>query len=84
MAPIGDVSDLFRSQAVGRSAYALGPRFDGGCPNSPAKQFGFTSIPEKRSGDVDRLKVFATARAAEERFEENDPEGVAFEYEVLE
>jgi hypothetical protein len=38
----------------------------------------------KEVGDVDHLKVFATARAAEERFEENDPEGVAFEYEVLE
>ena len=30
------------------------------------------------------LKVFANADAAETWFEENDPEGVAFEYEVLE
>jgi hypothetical protein len=30
----------------------------------------------KEVGDVDHLKVFAN--------EENDPEGVAFEYEVLE
>jgi hypothetical protein len=34
-------------------------------------------------GDVDHLKVFADEEAAEKWFEENDPEGVAFEYEVL-
>jgi Protein of unknown function (DUF3551) len=38
----------------------------------------------KQVGDVDHIKVFATADAAETWFEENDPEGVAFEYEVLE
>ena len=32
----------------------------------------------KEVGDVDHLKVFATPEL------ENDPEGVAFEYEVLE
>jgi hypothetical protein len=36
------------------------------------------------AGDADHLKVFANADAAETWFEENDPEGVAFEYEVLE
>jgi len=35
-------------------------------------------------GDIDHLKVFATARAAEEWFEDNDPIGMAFEYEVME
>jgi hypothetical protein len=35
-------------------------------------------------GDVDHLKVFANPDAADEWFKENDPEGVAFEYEVLE
>jgi hypothetical protein len=35
-------------------------------------------------GDPQRVKVFATTDAAEKWFEENDPEGVAFEYEVLE
>jgi hypothetical protein len=35
-------------------------------------------------GDADHLKVFANADAAETWFEQNDPEGVAFEYEVLE
>jgi hypothetical protein len=30
------------------------------------------------------LKVFANPIAADECFKENDPEGVAFEYEVLE
>lgn len=36
----------------------------------------------KRVGDEDHLKVFAMIEAAENWFEENDPEGVAFEYEV--
>jgi hypothetical protein len=35
-------------------------------------------------GDVDHLKVFASENAAEKWFAENDPEGVAFEYEALE
>jgi hypothetical protein len=38
----------------------------------------------KPVGDKDQLKVFANHDAAETRFQENDPEGVAFEYEVLE
>jgi hypothetical protein len=38
----------------------------------------------KQLGDVDHLKVFASVDAAETWFEENDPEGVAFEYPVLE
>jgi hypothetical protein len=38
----------------------------------------------KRFGDPDHLKVFANVDAAETWFEKNDPEGVAFEYEVLE
>jgi hypothetical protein len=38
----------------------------------------------KQIGDADHIKVFANVDAAEKCFEENDPEGVAFEYEVLE
>jgi hypothetical protein len=38
----------------------------------------------KQVGDRDHLKVFANQDAAETWFEKNDPEGVAFEYEVLE
>jgi hypothetical protein len=38
----------------------------------------------KQVGDPDHIKVFATTDVAENWFEENDPEGVAFEYEVLE
>jgi hypothetical protein len=34
-------------------------------------------------GDPEHVKVFATTDAAEKWFEENDPEGVAFEYEVI-
>ena len=36
----------------------------------------------KEVGDRDHLKVFADPKAADEWFRENDPEGVAFEYEV--
>jgi hypothetical protein len=38
----------------------------------------------KQVGDKDHLKVFASEGAAEIWLQENDPEGVAFEYEVLE
>jgi hypothetical protein len=38
----------------------------------------------KEIGDVDHLKVFASEEAAERWFTENDPEGVSFEYEVIE
>ena len=38
----------------------------------------------KQVGDAEHIKVFASQDAAETWFEENDPEGVAFEYEVLE
>ena len=37
----------------------------------------------KQVGDPDHLKVFAHADAPEAWFAENDPEGVAFEYEVI-
>ena len=37
----------------------------------------------KQVGDPEHLKVFADADAAETWFAENDPEGVALEYEVL-
>ncbi|MCP1915902.1 hypothetical protein J2R96_008382 [Bradyrhizobium elkanii] len=40
------------------------------------------SDTSKIVGDPDHLKVFATIEAAEAWFEQNDPEGVAFEYEV--
>jgi hypothetical protein len=38
----------------------------------------------KQVGDPDHLKVFANIDAAETWFEKNDPEGVAFEYPVIE
>jgi hypothetical protein len=38
----------------------------------------------KQAGDPEHVKVFATTDAAEKWFGENDPEGVAFEYELLE
>ena len=46
---------------------------------------GFVYVnTSKQVGDPEQIKVFATADAAATWFEENDPEGVAFEYEVLE
>lgn len=38
----------------------------------------------KEVGDVDHLKVFVDEATAETWLAENDPEGVAFEYQVLE
>jgi hypothetical protein len=38
----------------------------------------------KPVGDPEHIKVFANRDAAEAWFAENDPEGVAFEYWVLE
>jgi hypothetical protein len=38
----------------------------------------------KEVGDLDHLKVFASKDAAETWLQENDPEGVVFEYDVLE
>ena len=35
------------------------------------------------AGHPDHLKVFANPVAADEWFKENDPEGAAFEHEVL-
>jgi hypothetical protein len=35
-------------------------------------------------GDEDHRKVFASEEAAEKWFAENDPEGVAFMYDVIE
>ncbi len=38
----------------------------------------------KQVGDAEHVKVFANADAAEAWFAKNDPEGAAFEYEVIE
>jgi hypothetical protein len=38
----------------------------------------------KEVGDPEHLKVFANELAANRWFEDNDPPGVAFEYEVQE
>jgi hypothetical protein len=37
----------------------------------------------KMAGDPDHPKVFASEDAADRWFAENDPEGVAFAYEVI-
>ncbi|MCP3387923.1 hypothetical protein NLM27_03900 [Bradyrhizobium sp. CCGB12] len=38
----------------------------------------------KQVGHADYINLFATVESAENWFEENDPESVAFEYDVLE
>lgn len=38
----------------------------------------------KMIGDPDHVKAFATIEAAEAWFAQNDPEGVAFEYPLIE
>jgi hypothetical protein len=38
----------------------------------------------KEAGDADHLRGFANEDAADAWFQENDPEGVAFDYEVME
>ena len=38
----------------------------------------------KQVGNKDHIEVFANVDAAEKWFEQNDPGGGAFEYEVLE
>jgi hypothetical protein len=38
----------------------------------------------KGAGDPDHLKVFANDDAADAWFRENDPQGVAFEYPLVE
>jgi hypothetical protein len=38
----------------------------------------------KEVGDPDHLRVFANEEAADTWLQDNDPEGVAFEYEVME
>jgi hypothetical protein len=43
-----------------------------------------TTTPASRLATPTHIKVFATTDAAEKWFEENDPEGVAFEYDILE
>jgi len=37
----------------------------------------------KQVGGAEHVRVFANADAAEAWFAENDPEGVAFEYDVI-
>jgi hypothetical protein len=41
-------------------------------------------IQTKGVGDVDHLTVFANLDLADEWFKEHDPEGVVFEYPVIE
>ena len=49
--------------------------------NDRADLFGYQHSTQV--GDPDHLKVFANADAAAAWFAENDPEGVAFEYKVI-
>ena len=48
-------------------------------PRNPKKQSVRPPHKAASSCDPEHIKVFANADAAEKWFEENDPEGVAFE-----
>jgi hypothetical protein len=68
-----------RVRTVGQKASLGAPQASEG----PMTVFVYINTA-KEVGDVDYVKVFANQEAAERWFEENDPEGVAFEYDVLE
>jgi hypothetical protein len=68
------VFDPSQRQALGKAEVQEGP-------NMTVLIYVNTS---KEVGDSERLKVFARADAAETWLQENDPEGAAFDYEVLE
>jgi hypothetical protein len=53
--------------------------------SEPAEMLSYSEHPKKGSSAIgEDLKVFATIEAAGAWIDENDPEGVAFEYDVLE
>jgi hypothetical protein len=54
------------------------------CRMDPAMTVFIYVDTSKEVGDPDHLKVFANADAADTWLEENEPEGLAFGYEVLE
>ena len=47
------------------------------------KRSGSMLIRPRDEGEAEHLKVFAADDVTEKWFREHDPEGVAFEYEVL-
>jgi hypothetical protein len=51
---------------------------------APVIKANSSNSPRYRVGHPDHIKAFADPEAAERWFKANDPEGVAFEYEVLE
>jgi hypothetical protein len=53
-------------------------------PSSAKKMVWIYVDTNKQVGDVDHLKVFANPDLADEWFKEHDPEGVVFEYPVIE
>jgi hypothetical protein len=56
---------------------------DGGISRGTSNDSPDPRQHEQAGRDAEHLKVFANVDAAETWFEENDPEGVAFEYEIL-
>ena len=72
-----------RSQGSGskRLRFPSSSSWSGPLPLSTRWHLPMTT--SKQVGDPDHLKVFANAEAATAWFAENDPEGVAFEYEII-
>jgi hypothetical protein len=69
-----------------RSRVQFGPQASslGEAEEGPIKTVWVYVNTSKEVGDVDHLKVVATEEAAAKWLAENDPEGVAFEYDVIE
>jgi hypothetical protein len=69
-----------------RSRVQFGPQASslGEAEQGPIKTVWVYVNTSKEVGDVDHLKVVATEEAAAKWLAENDPEGVAFEYDVIE
>lgn len=51
--------------------------------NQSVKVYTLYVDGHKSVGDADHIKAFTSRAAADKWFRENDPEGVAFEYEVM-
>ena len=69
-----------------RSRVQFGPQASslGEAEEGPIKTVWVYVNTSKEVGDVDHLEVVATEEAAAKWLAENDPEGVAFEYDVIE
>jgi hypothetical protein len=81
---LSDLEARFACKACGKRGADVRPL---GAPEAETRSAMTVWIyvdTSKQVGDRNHLKVFAREDAVETWLEENDPKGVAFEYEVLE